>query len=547
MTAPLVLRAWQAACLPLLDAHFDVPDDPVVVVAATGSGKSVVQAALLRRAQDRLDRHEVAVYATSRTDLVSQIGKTLRAALGRAPGRFDGHKKLTIGYKVVVTTYVSLPALVARLEGEGRRVGCLVLDEAHNSEAEQVAACAGALVGGGLRRVYGFTATAFRAGTTETLSLFGRVLYRYDYADALRDGVLVPYLYRGRESDAVDSVDGLVAMLRESGVLERGPGLVTCRTIADSERIAAELTAAGIAALPVSSGKRGAKLDEVERRFRAGDLACIVSPRKVSEGYDYPPLCWVCLFGPCDSRVKLVQTIGRALRVVDPSKHPSEVARWGVKAEAVILDPLGVVPKVGLRHDPRVGLAEDVEEKTARTRAKTKPALLPSQDYLAASEGSVAYCAALLEWAALQPAILPHLGEKIKRSKAKVSAKQAKEARVLEERILKIEPPPSHVERTQWGYKVVRDPTPEWKRAKAQARSRLAADLHGAYVVEGLRLVKEWAYSDGGAGRRTDAAIILRAVGALADYSDHCRTTGAERLRLPRSLLPVVLTTGAAK
>lgn len=531
VTSPRKPRRWQGEVLPLLRAHLrDPAQGPCVVVAATGSGKSWVQAELTRLAVDAAPHGGVVVYATSRTSLVKQIGKDLRAVLPGRVGRYDGHQKRVTGYPAVATTYKSMGACISTIQATRGHVWALILDEAHNSAAETVEPLVQALVAGGLRRVYGFSATAFRSRVKETLAIFDTCLYRYEFAQALEDGILVPYRYITREGDAVEGVDGLIAMVRDTNALSYGAGLVTCRTIEESETLAAQLTEAGIRARAVSSATGRKILVEVERAFLAGTLDCIVSPRLVSEGYDFQPLKWVALHAPCKSRVLMVQTIGRGLRSVDPKRYPEAVARWGEMRECLVLDPHDQLGKVGIRHEPALGAREEEPENKPRKAREERESPLPRSGYLPPTEGPAAWASMLLEWAWQQPHLRPFVGDPLKRRTGHVTRPMRKAAEEMGQILLAPKDPQQYLTA-----RALSD-------ACRQKRAWLERHRQWRYLLDGLQLVDLWGYDPKGAGasRRMDAEVILRAAKVLQDYLTAERAAGRPgRLELPDWLVPV--------
>jgi superfamily II DNA or RNA helicase len=63
---------------------------------------------------------------------------------------------------------------------------------------------------------------------------------------------------------------------------------------------------------------------EVLRRFAAGELECLITCHRLSEGIDIRSLSNVVLFSSARARLEIIQRIGRCLRV-DPT-NPTKVA-----------------------------------------------------------------------------------------------------------------------------------------------------------------------------------------------------------------------------
>jgi hypothetical protein len=265
---------------------------------------------------------------------------------------------------VVVCCGASLPRLAATLEAKGRACSMLIIDEAHNSEAKKLKAAISVLAP---LRVVGFTATAYRSDEREALGLFDEVVYRYGYPEALRDGVLVPFVPVNYDGEGDDDCDDVCARLIEQHA--RGPGIVSATSIADAEAHAVYLTARGIPAAAIHS-----ELPEVDRaalldRLRVGELRALVHVALLAEGVDLPWLRWLCLRRPVQARVRFVQELGRVLRVV-PDHEPwaaQDRELWGPKRHAVILDPHALLQELGITHAERLG---EVEQALAEAESK---------------------------------------------------------------------------------------------------------------------------------------------------------------------------------
>lgn len=506
-------RGWQAECLPLLTDHLRAPDVPVLCAVATGAGKSLVQAELAARAAAVVGRSEVVVYATSRTALVDQIeGDLRRACVGHRVGRFDVSGKSHRGKRVIATNYKSLGKLIDALTRSRQTVGALILDEAHNSECEQVKRAAECLGSDGLKRIYGFTATAFRARTGETLSLFERLIYRYTYLHALDDGILMPYLLRTRAGGWVEQDDGLVRFLLEAGVVGTGPGMILSPMSCDeADRIADLLCAQGVRAVAVHSGNDGRKaLPGLIRDFNRAAVDCVVSPRLVEEGFDYRPLSWAFFWGSCGSRVRAVQVVGRALRRVCPDRDAEALAAWGgLPAVAQILDPHGQIAAMGLDHDPAIGQADEEDAEDLRPVEDPKPR--PERDEGARMLGlrlaPVSWAEGFAVWAMQQPDLRPYVPPRSDvGTSAGVTWAQAREAATY---LAKMRP--------------------------------VAAELpHWRLLREGLQLIGGWGGGDPGSHGYA-AETILRAARTLRAARESGERVAPLGPRLPDALLPVTV------
>lgn len=371
-------RKWQREALPLILAALRGSREQRcrgVVSVTTGGGKSVELAELICLALPGVKaKGGVIVVSTPTQNLVRQLAATIAERVGPWDvGVYYGKKKQA-EKSVIVTCNPSLSALAGVLAGQDRRVLLLIADECHSTESKTMQAAIPLL---NPASQVGFTATPFRSVSTEALSGWDRLIYRYTFADALRDGVLVPFadhivrwtgdgiaLSGGTASPfAEEDVDDICTeMIRLHGV---GPGIVSALSIADADAFAAKLQAAGIAALSIHSELTEAEQTRRIEALRTGALRTLVHVSLLAEGVDLPWLRWLCLRRPVGARVRFVQELGRVLRVCEPDA-------WGPKAHALVMDPHDLLGTIGISHDADVGriLEEDAEKGDAKIRRK---------------------------------------------------------------------------------------------------------------------------------------------------------------------------------
>jgi superfamily II DNA or RNA helicase len=199
-------------------------------------------------------------------------------------------------------------------------------------------------------RRLGLTATPFRSNVDERIGLFSEVVYRYSPADALRDGVIVPWRFVQADEEGKDVDAACIEMIRALGSREeRGPGVVDATSIEDATAYAATLTAAGIVAREIHSRQPdGTKAAAIEA-LRTGQIDCIVHVSMLVEGVDLPWLRWGCFRRPVGARVRYIQHLGRYLRA------------FAGKTEAVILDPCGLEQRFRVTYEEALGWTAPVE------------------------------------------------------------------------------------------------------------------------------------------------------------------------------------------
>ena len=321
---PFLPRAWQAAALPIALQHI-ADGGRSVISAIMGSGKSVLIAEICKRTRGRI------VVTVPTVALVEQLSATISRRCGAVSvGCYYTHASDTD----CRITVVCLPSLTRYVEATAHLPPPLwIADEAHRTEAEQCVAVYDSLAP---HAALGVTATPFRADESERLSLWDSLAYEYTAADALRDGVVVPFRVQLWDGEGTSDLDAVCLRLIRKHA--QGPGLVNARNIEDAEAHAEWLTARGVSAVAVHSAIDRDEIAARLERLRVGELACVVHVSMLQEGVDLPWLRWLCMRRPVRSRVRFVQEVGRVLR-----------AHEG-KTRAELLDPHDLFDSFGLTY-----------------------------------------------------------------------------------------------------------------------------------------------------------------------------------------------------
>jgi len=307
-------RVWQAEAV---DAAVRAIRDGrrSVVVAPTGSGKAVAIARLCQMA-----RQPVVVVAP-RQALVDQLAETISWFCSGRVGRFYADVKEPAAPIVVAC----LPSLSALRPAMPRPPGLVILDEVHRAEpyADQINAFGGA--------VLGFSATPFRSDGP--ISVVRDVAYRYTYARALSEGVLVPVIPRWNVGDGIDDVDDLVGRFLAG---QPGAGVVNASTIADCDAAASRFDLVAIHSRAPRS---------LLREFREGAFDRVCDVHMLTDGFDAPRIAWLVLRKAALSKLALIQRIGRGVR-----SFPGKTA-------CVVFDPHGILRLYRLDTPERLGEA----------------------------------------------------------------------------------------------------------------------------------------------------------------------------------------------
>ena len=337
--APWKPRKWQKAALPVAIEALRGGKRPIIS-AIMGAGKSVLIAELVYQALKKLRPDYKIVIVAPRQNLIRQLSKTISVRCGTENvGVYYADEK-DLSKPVVVTTFVSAPIIARSIN-----VAMLVGDEVHGTEADHFKSCYDKL---NPACAIGFTATPYRSNENETLSLWDEVIYRYTAANALEDGVIVPWRLHHWDGKGTSNTDEVCLKLITQ---QEGPGVVSALDIADADAYADFLSRNGINAASIHSKMRRDKREKLIKLLEKGTLKCLVHVSLLAEGVDLPWLRWICLRRPVGARVRFVQEVGRVLRA-----HPN-------KDVAHIIDPHDLFGMHCLSNPERLGEALTAEEK----------------------------------------------------------------------------------------------------------------------------------------------------------------------------------------
>ena len=351
-----------------------------LVVAATGTGKTVVAALDYRRLREQLGGDPSLLFVAHRKEILDQSLRTYREVM--ADGAFG---ETYVGgtrperWRHVFASVQSLASYgIEQLPADHFDV--VVIDEFHHAEAATYRRLLDHLQP---KELLGLTATPERADGVDVRQFFGgRTAAELRLWDALEADLLCPFHYFG-VSDDVDltsvewkrgayDVAGLDQLYtgndaRAAKVLRELRDKVTdvgtmralgfCVSVAHAEYMARVFNEAGIPALAVS----GADPTMIGRQrlaaLRAGEVNCLFAADLFNEGLDLPNVDTVLFLRPTQSSTVFLQQLGRGLR------------RAPGKAVLTVLDFIGLQRKEfrfdvryrALTGATRTGLIQQIE------------------------------------------------------------------------------------------------------------------------------------------------------------------------------------------
>lgn len=310
-----------------------------LVVAATGTGKTIVAALDYKRLRRELPRDRL-LFVAHRREILDQSKKTFEVVL-----REGGFGETLIGgqrpdrWNHVFASIQSLDK--ARLAGiPPDHFDVVVVDEFHHAAAETYEDLLAHLTP---RILLGLTATPERADGKSILRHFGdRIASELRLWKALDEGLLSPFQYfgiggapdasgvrwsRGRydvsalgnlyTADHVFAMRVVQEVAKKVSDVGKMRALGFCVDVAHAELMASVFNGAGISSAAVSASTSAADRATALARLRGGDLRCLFSVDLFNEGVDVPDVDTVLFLRPTESATIFLQQLGRGLRRSD--------------------------------------------------------------------------------------------------------------------------------------------------------------------------------------------------------------------------------------
>jgi superfamily II DNA or RNA helicase/HKD family nuclease len=331
-------RPHQRAILEALEAQRDVHDrHRNLVVAATGTGKTVVAALDYRALAERWGRRPSLLFVAHRREILEQSVRTYREAL--VDGTFG---EIFVG-GVRPREWQHVFASVQSLSSGGMdgldlsRFEIVVIDEFHHAEAATYRALLERIQP---RELLGLTATPERTDGVDVRDFFdGRAAYEMRLWDAMDESLLVPFHYFGihdnvdlrsvewrRGGYVLADLSGLYTghdarvrlvieeLRRKVGNLAQMRALGFCVSIDHAHFMADRFNAAGIDAVALSGSTPDDQRASAIRALRDGRTRAIFAVDLFNEGLDIPEIDTLLLLRPTESATLFLQQLGRGLR-----------------------------------------------------------------------------------------------------------------------------------------------------------------------------------------------------------------------------------------
>jgi superfamily II DNA or RNA helicase/HKD family nuclease len=308
-----------------------------LVVAATGTGKTVIAALDYRELARAAGSQPSLLFVAHRREILEQSVRTYREVLGDG-----GFGELYVGgqrperWKHVFASVQSLTSYgVTNIPRDAFDI--VVIDEFHHAEARTYRRIIEHL---SPQELLGLTATPERADGTDVRSFFeGRTAAELRLWDALGADLLCPFHYfavadgtdlraitwsRGKYDDS--QLDGvftgndarariiLAAVRDKIADVGRMRALGFCVSVAHAEYMTRVFNEAGIPAQCVTGTTPSDERSQALRDLRAAEVNVLFTVDVFNEGLDVPDVDTVLFLRPTESSTVFMQQLGRGLR-----------------------------------------------------------------------------------------------------------------------------------------------------------------------------------------------------------------------------------------
>ena len=331
MSAAVILRPYQRSAVDRAIAGLAIPGARTYLAMPTGSGKTIVLAAI---AQRRLTLGRILV-VTHRIEIAEQIRGAIEAVCGTLVGLIGDGRSESPEAAIIVGMVQSLRGKALDRLTRWGRVATLLIDEAHhvapaNSYVkliDSVAATSREVV------VLGVTATPYRMGSDRMQDVLTTCLFDRSIDDMIALGVLAPlrnvaldvkldlrkaktskgeYAQRDLEDAMSDRVIASTVRLSKSHIAKRR-AIAFAVSVAHASALRDAYARAGVAAWVVHGNMSRDDRSATLAAWRSA-IGILVNVDITSEGFDEPSVSAIVLAAPTQSPGRYVQRVGRGTR-----------------------------------------------------------------------------------------------------------------------------------------------------------------------------------------------------------------------------------------
>lgn len=388
------LRDYQGEAVASIYDWFETRTGNPLVVAPTGSGKSVILAEFARSACSAYPETRILIVTHVKELIAQNHAAICRMWPGAPAGIYSaGLGRRQSGRQIVVAGVQS----IAKRTNELGFFDLVIVDEAHliprDAETLYGKLFAGLREINPALKIIGLTATPYRMDSGRLDkgegALFDGIAYDIPVRMLVERGYLAPLVSKRpgtvfdtsglhtRMGDFVEkemadrfatdevtraAVSEIVALGKD-----RRSWIAFCIGVDHAESVAAELRARGITAATVTGKTPHIERDRILREYKAGRIRALTSVGVLTTGFDAPGTDLLAFLRPTKSAGLYMQMAGRAMRPVYAPGHDLETTEGrlaaialGPKQNGLVLDFAGNVA----RHGPVDGIMIAAEKSS---------------------------------------------------------------------------------------------------------------------------------------------------------------------------------------
>lgn len=333
-------HSYQKEILEKLELERDVKDrNRNLVVAATGTGKTVISAFDYKKYSDSFDEKPSLLFVAHRKEILQQSLTTFRQVLKDA----NFGELLVDKYRPTEWEYVfaSIQSLHSHdFDFDSGKYDVIIIDEFHHAEAKTYQRL---LDHTDPEYLVGLTATPERSDGVNVMDWFGgKASAELRVWDAIEQGLLAPFQYfgvhdntdlrdvgwsRGQynikelEEKYTSSDDRISHILKEVDEKVTDPSqmkaLGFCVSVQHAHYMADKFNEIGLNSVALSGRTDKTVRRNAVSKLRNGDLNAVFVVDLFNEGVDIPEVDTILFLRPTDSTTLFTQQLGRGLRLAE--------------------------------------------------------------------------------------------------------------------------------------------------------------------------------------------------------------------------------------